>query len=387
MAKSRKNISRFDEVFNYSSTGKPVVSLYLIVDGARTTKKDYLTKLNSMINNKKKEISSASDINKSQIKKIYILLDEIKNYINETFRPDSTRTLVIFTSGDDFWKEFQIPVIIKSRIIVDPKPYTHNLRSYLSNSKKYGVLLIDREKAQIYSIYAGEINEYLAAFISDVPSKVNFRSNAVLREKKILSRIEEKLHHFFKLVNIKTLELFKEKKFDYLILAGRDELIPDFYNYLHSYLQSKQIGKIDAEPDSKIPMILEKAQKVIEDFENKNKSDMVEKLLHEYNPNGQGVLGIEATIKALSFDQIGILIYERNFIHKGSICPTCQYMTISSKEECPYCDGDLIAYNDIVDEIIESALDKGSEIVDVEGIKSFTEAGSIGAVLRYRLKE
>ena len=141
-----------------------------------------------------------------------------------------------------------------------------------------------------------------------MPSKVNFRSHAVLREKKILSRMEEKLHHYFKLVNIKTLELFEEKKFDYLILAGRDELIPNFHSYLHSYLQSRYIGKIDAEPDSKIPLILERAQKVIEDFENKIKIDLIEKLLDEYNPNGLGVLGIDAVIKALAMDQVRIRI-------------------------------------------------------------------------------
>ena len=387
MAKSKKSTSSFDDVLNYLPTGELVVSLYLIVDGARKSKKDYLTKLNSMINSKKKETSSMTGISKGQAKKINRIFEEIKNYVSETFRPESTRTLVIFTSGSDFWKEFRIPVIIKSRIIIDPKPYTNSIRSYLNNNKKYGVLLLDREKAQIYSIYVGEISEYLAAFISDVPSKVNFRSNSVLREKKILSRIEEKLHHFFKLVNVKTLELFEEKKFDYLILAGRDELIPNFYSYLHSYLQSRNIGKIDAEPDSKIPLILEKAQKVIEDFENKTKIDLIERLLDEYNPNGLGVLGIDGVIKALSMDQIRILIYDRNFTHKGYICSSCQYMSMIYKEECPYCKGSLTAYNDIVDEIIESALDKGCEIVYVEGIKRFTEAGSIGAVLRYMLKE
>ena len=118
MAKSIKSISSFDEVLNFSSTGEPVISLYLIVDGARTSKKDYLTKLNSMINSKKKEISSMAGISKSQAKKINKIFEEIKNYAGETFRPESTSTLVIFTSGSDFWKEFRIPVIIKSRIII-----------------------------------------------------------------------------------------------------------------------------------------------------------------------------------------------------------------------------------------------------------------------------
>ncbi|GAG65788.1 unnamed protein product, partial [marine sediment metagenome] len=276
-------------------------------------------------------------------------------------------------------------IIMRSKIIIDPKPYTQSIRSLLNNSKKYGVLLIDREKAQIYSIYLGEINEYLAAFISDVPSKVNFKSQAVLRERKLYGRLEEKLHHFFKLVNDRTMELFKEKKFDYLILAGRKEIIPNFLNYLHSYLRSRHIGNIDAEPDSNISLISNKAQKVIDEFEAKTKNDLIDRLIDEYNPNGMGVLGIDGTIKSLLIEKIRILIYDRQFTREGYICDSCRYLTVEHKDKCPYCGGKLVFYNDIVDEIVEDALNRGCEIVDTEGNEKLIKAGSIGAVLRYKL--
>jgi peptide chain release factor subunit 1 len=292
---------------------------------------------------------------------------------------------VIFSSRDGLWEEFRIPIIMRSKIIVDPKPYTQNIRSLINNSKRYGVLLLNREKAQIYSIYLGEVNQYLAAFISDVPSKVNFRSQAAFREKKILGRLEEKLNHFFKQVNDKAMELFKEKKFDYLILAGRREIIPKFTNYLHSYLQSNCIGNIDAEPDSNISLIEEKAKEVIDRFEIKSKNDLIDRLLDEYNPNRMGVLGIDAVVKYLLIEQIKTLIYDRQFTHKGYLCSKCHYITIEQKDRCPYCNGDLTFYSDIVDEIVEDALDQGCEIVDIEGNKRLTEAGSIGAVLRYKL--
>jgi hypothetical protein len=46
----------------------------------------------------------------------------------------------------------------------------------------------------------------------------------MLNEKKIVSRIEEKLHQFFKMLNEKTFNLFNEGKFDYLIIAGRKDI-------------------------------------------------------------------------------------------------------------------------------------------------------------------
>ncbi len=385
MLNSEIKLSGVETVLNYVSTGKPVVSIYLLVDRSRTSKKSYQTKLNSMIVGAKEKLEADESFDKNHKKEIYEIFEKVKSYIDDKFRADSARTLVIFSSGDGLWEEFRIPIIMRSKIIIDPKPHTQNIRTLINNSKKYGILMINREKAQIYSLYLGEVNEYLAAFISDVPSKVNFRSEAVLREKKLFSRLEEKLHHFFKLVNDKTLELFKEKKFDYLILSGRKEIIPNFENYLHSYLRSINIGSMDAEPDSKISLIAGKAKKVIDEFESKVKNGLVDKLIDEFNPNRMGVLGIDAVIKSLLIEQIKSLIYERQFTHSGYVCGICGYITIEQKSKCPYCDGELVFYNDIVDEIVEDALNQGCEVVDIERNDKLIEAGSIGAVLRYRL--
>ena len=385
MVNSNGKVSGIDTVLNYSPTGRSVVSVYLLVDRQRVAKKSYQTRLNSMIAASREKLEADADFDRRQKKEIFDIFEKIEFFVKDKFKADSTRTLVIFASGDGLWEALRIPIIMRSKIIIDPKPHTQNIRSLINNSKRYGVLLINREKAQIYSIYLGGISEYLAALISDVPSKVNFRSQAALREKKILGRLEDKLHHFFKLINDKTMELFKDKRFDYLILGGRKEIIPSFSNYLHSYLQSRYIGSIDAEPDSNINLVSRKANEIIDGFETGNKNSLVDRLIGEYNPNGMGVLGIEAVIKSLLTEQIKILIYDRQFIHSGYICESCRYFSIEKKEKCPYCGGEPVFYNDIVDEIVEDALNQGCEIVDIEGNEKLSEAGSIGAVLRYKL--
>jgi len=385
MANSKNEAASLREILSYEPSGELVVSTYLLVDGLRATKKDYLTTLNSMIAGSREELESNPNLEKAQKKKLLNVMEDIKKYVNDSFRPYSTKTLLIYASGSGLWEMFRLPVIMKSKIIIDPKPHTQSMRTVLQNYKRYGVLLVDREKAQIYSIYLGEIREYLAAFISDVPPKVNLRRQAVLREKKLLGRVEEKLHQFFKLVNNRTLELFREGKFDYLILAGRKEILPNFANYLHGSLQSRCIGSIEAEPDSSKSLIQEKAQKIIDKFETGYKNELIDKLLDEYNPNRLGVAGIEAVIRALLIEQIKTLIYDRQFIKEGYICNGCRYLTTSDKTSCPYCGGKLAFYNDIVDEIVEDALSQGCEIVDIEGNERLREAGNIGAVLRYKL--
>lgn len=385
MARPKDLTKDVREVLDYAPTGEEVITLYLAVDNARVLKQDYLTKLNSMITKTRADLEDDSSIDRSEKRRLPLTFDKIKEYVSEKFIANSTKTLLVYAKGDGIWKIFRLPVLLKSSMIVDPKPHTQFLRNLINNTKNYAVLMIDREKAQIASIYLGQISEYLAAFISDVPSKVNFRSEAVLREKKILGRIEEKLHHFFKYIDTETLKLFKENKFDNLILAGRNELLAKFRNYMHSYLQSRYIGDLILEPSSPILEIEKKASVLIEKKEQEYKEGVINRLLEEFNPNGWGVLGLKAVINALLNDQIKTLVYEQDFTSEGYVCEGCRYMTVEEKDGCPYCSGSLKHYSDIVDEIIEEALSQGCEIIDVSGNEKLKEAGNIGAVLRYKL--
>jgi peptide chain release factor subunit 1 len=373
------------QVLDYKPSGNLVVSLYLMVDGARTDKRGYLTTLNSMITQKKDELENNPGIPREDKKKVYDIFEKIKSYVDDRFKADSAKTLLIFSDGEQLWQELAFPIVMRSKIIVDPKPHTQNLRSMVQSFNKYAILLMDREKAQIYLLYLGQINEYLAAFINDVPSKVNFRSEAAFREKKLLGKIEEKLHRFFKIINDKTMELFSQGKFDYLIVAGRKEILSNFSNYLHNYLQSKKIGQIEAQPDSEVWQISKKAQELVDQYEKATKDKLVDDLFDEYNPNGWAVAGIKATIKALLIEQIRTLVYDRNLIQEGYVCDSCQYISVEKQEGCPYCEGQLVYYHDIVDEIVEDALGQGCEVIDVEGNQRLSAAGGIAAILRYKL--
>ena len=61
-----------------------VVSTYLMVDGARTNKREYLTKLNSMITKKRDEIDSNKNIAREEKKRLYSIFDKIKSRAGQT---------------------------------------------------------------------------------------------------------------------------------------------------------------------------------------------------------------------------------------------------------------------------------------------------------------
>ena len=98
-----------------------------------------------------------------------------------------------------------------------------------------------------------------------------------------------------------------------------------------------------------------------------------------------GVIGAENTIKYLMLDQVKILIYDSDFEIPGYVCEKCGYITINQQAGCPYCDGKMIYYNDITDEVIETALNQGCELIEIRENQRLKDAGNIGAVLRFKI--
>ncbi len=84
-------------------------------------------------------------------------------------------------------------------------------------------------------------------------------------------------------------------------------------------------------------------------------------------------------------EQVRTLLIDADFSTPGYVCESCGFITVEKKEECPYCKGDLLFYNDITDEIIEVALKQNCEVFDVSANQRLIEAGNIGAILRFKL--
>ncbi|GAH64386.1 unnamed protein product, partial [marine sediment metagenome] len=93
MANSSNKASGLEEILNFIPTGKLVVSVYLLVDRSRITKRDYQTKLNSMIASSKEKLEADTNIDKSQKKEVFEVFEKVKAFVYDKFRADSTRTL------------------------------------------------------------------------------------------------------------------------------------------------------------------------------------------------------------------------------------------------------------------------------------------------------
>ena len=113
-----KNYSKdLKEILDYTPDGNLVISVYLRVESSKILRQDYITSLNSMITEAKGNIESNTNIDKIQKRNLSDLLEKIKRYINDVFRPESAKTIIIYAGITGLWKLIRLPLNLKSKIL------------------------------------------------------------------------------------------------------------------------------------------------------------------------------------------------------------------------------------------------------------------------------
>ena len=104
-----KNYSKdLKEILDYIPDGKLVISVYLRVDSSKVLRQDYITSLNSMITEAKSNIDSNLNIDKVQKRNLSDVLEKIKRYINDVFRPESAKTVIVYADSLGLWKVIRL---------------------------------------------------------------------------------------------------------------------------------------------------------------------------------------------------------------------------------------------------------------------------------------
>lgn len=112
--------------------------------------------------------------------------------------------------------------------------------------KRYLVILGDRKKAKLFTIYMGNFEEKAEEIEDKVPQKIKTDS----RRGRVTNHIEEHVRQHLENVAKKAVKYLtnrKIKKLDGVILGGRKEFIPLIKEHLPTDLKSKVKAEITTE--------------------------------------------------------------------------------------------------------------------------------------------
>jgi len=377
-----------------------VVSLYLD-QGFRS---DYESELNSLIREKKKQFKKYDFPNRRR-KLTNRLFEELEERVEQLGRPEERGLFVCFC-GEDFWKEYQLPFSLPSKLIVEPEPYIRPLVAVLEQYKRYCLVVVDRKEASVSAYYLGKFGA-TDVLASRVPGQVSeddtgkgARGSLKVksgtgreawggwRETKIQHHIEDHLQRYLKNLSVKLFRFVRKKKVDYLVFAGpkgkKGEIINAFESHLHSDLRKKVIGTFSGDSRVEEDELRKRFHDVVGEFNESREKRLLERLLEEADrPMGLGALGPEETLTALRKGQVRILAIGQTAELAGWICPEDYYLSLEG-EVCPVCGSDLKLTEDLFGHMVWEAIDQRSEVrfVKTDENERFNEA-QVGGLLRF----
>jgi peptide chain release factor subunit 1 len=252
----------------------------------------------------------------------------------------------------------------------------------LDDFERFAIVLFDKSRARLFTIYLGEIETELA--VDDyVPGKQATGGWYGLAQTRYARHHEDHVRRHVEHTIATLMVLLRGRPFDRLLLAGPDEALAILLRDLPRPLRTRFVGTVRLELFASSAEVLHAALDAASRAERAAESTAVQELVE-----GKGarfaVLGTTATLEAVSAGRVHKLVIADIYQGAGGECEKCGSVTTEGAT-CPLCGQATTALVDLRERVVERALDKGAIVESVSGDAAIAlmAQGGMGAWTRY----
>jgi peptide subunit release factor 1 (eRF1) len=296
------------------------------------------------------------------------------------------RTLVIFSEGTGLFWTGELRATLPTEVRFEPAAWVRPLVEVFDEYERYGVIMVDKERARVFTVFLGEVEEERDAFAAaevrhkkasgtdHLRSQMNFQRQDEMHVRQHLKRVADLMD-----------ELARHYAFDRLVLSGPVTATSELHRLLPKRLRGRVVGTLRLPPDAPADDVLRETMALEQAVEREAEKAYVEQLLTAAGKGNGGTIGSAATLSALQEGRVLRLVYADGFSARGSECVSCRAVFAGGQSACGYCGGELRPVGDLVQRAIERAAETGGriELVRGEAAARLLEAGGIGAILRF----
>lgn len=248
-----------DRLKTYNDSPAPILSIYFQLPVPKLyTTETIINKLQTHIN---------ANLTIAQRKELKNNIQMIVGFMKNYQQAPGENTLAFFTGGDNLFEVMHLQYKMKSSVTVAHSPYLEPLLQQQEDTRRYLVILSDKEKAIFYTLYKGSVEERDEVYDNSVPSDINHIGSQGLRtqrDDKTQRHMHDRLQKHFQYIG-KRAELFiKDKPFAGVILGGHKSEMSQFKEYLPKQLKDKVVGDFVSELQVNFNEILTRSKKVID---------------------------------------------------------------------------------------------------------------------------
>jgi peptide chain release factor subunit 1 len=307
--------------------------------------------------------------------------DKALAFLEDETTPES-RAMAIFSSESaGLWEAIPLNVRVPTQASFDRRPRIGPLARVADEDERYCAAVVSKEDARLLTISLGEVEEERA--ITDVvpgrhdqggwsQSRYQRHHDFHVQEhiKRSLAELEDQLVSW---------------PFQRLIVAGPVEVTKEFVELLPQPLKDRLIGVVPCSMRAGQDEVMAAVAPQIEANERREEEALLLQISELADGGGRGVLGLQATLKAISEERVRELAVADGISASGSECVNCGYLESETAGTCPSCQSELIRTEDIIERATERVYAQGGrvEVMFGDPRESIMARGGVGALLRW----
>ncbi len=361
------------ELATFDGKGVPVTSCYIDVDGRRLRRhQDVEHELDTLLRGARARANGSPSVHDD--------LRRIESFVRGGLDRSRTRGLAIFAcSAHDLWRVLPLPVPVRSRVVVNHMAAVGQLEAVVQEYDRFGVLLVDKQRARMFVFELGELVERSELF-DELPRDYDARGEKERGD--VAPHVEALAHQHVRRAAAAGWRLYQEEHFEHLCLGAPDELAGEVERELHPYLRDRLCGRIAVSAGAPVEEVRRAALEVEAAQERAKEAALVQRLRDAVGGRRRGVAGLAGVLAALGERRVEHLLVSSGYAEAGWRCEPCGLLATVGRR-CVLCDGTMQEVDDVVEEAVDEAMAQSCRVEVCEGNADLDVLGRIGALLRY----
>jgi peptide chain release factor subunit 1 len=367
---------QIEQLEAFDGRGARILSAYVSLDPARQVRRAYRIVFEDLVREVREGMEApARGELQSEAARVQAWL--------ETHEPTGKALAIFSCEPRGLWQAHDLAVRVADHLAFDHKPDVAPLLELLDDHERYAVALVDKEKARLFTVFLGEIEE--TETLKDlVPGK---------HDQGGVSQAHYQGHHemhvlwHLKRVAQHLAELSRRRRFDRLILAGPEEATSELRRLLPRALAGRLVSVVPAELFATDAEVLEATLEVERRVEREVEERLLQELLDTARAGGRATYGVEPTLEALWMAAVQTLVVADGVHAGGSECTVCGRLVPGSVATCPACGASMRAVHELFHRAMERAHEQAGRVEVVHGAAAqrlLEAGGGLGALLRYQ---
>lgn len=363
------------ELAAFRGQDAPVTSIYLDVDGRRFVRhQDYEHELDLLLKTARDKADGVASVTDD--------LRKIDEYVRAGFDRSTTRGLAFFAcSAHDLFEVVALPVPVRNTVNINAVPAVGQLELFVQDYNRFGVLLVDKQRARMLVFEFGELTDHSELFEA-LPRDYDTRGQHDQGYDRERHHVDELAAQHVRHAAQVAFHVFQERGFEHFTIGAPDALASDLEAHLHQYLRDRLVGRINVAATAGLDDIRRAALELETEVDRREEAELVAKLRDAVGAGQKGVADLEPVLRALGEHRVERLVVSDGFVVSGWRCPSCQALATIGRS-CPVCNADMEPLDDVVEEAVEDALAKGVRVDICVDNADLDVLGRIGALLRY----